>query len=62
VAELSRDPAALSWTIQAPDGGIYLFNALLPLGDLAARKAEIETLLASLRLSAWETPPPSASS
>jgi hypothetical protein len=51
------DPATLLWWIQAPDGGLFTFNAEMPLADLAARKADIESLLASLRLSAWETPP-----
>jgi hypothetical protein len=51
------DPAWLEWTILAPDGGFYIVSAGAPRADLAARKADVKTLLASLRLSAWEPPP-----
>jgi hypothetical protein len=53
------DPASYQWTIQGPDGGLYLFRAEAPRPELAALKAHIGAVLASLRLSAWEAPPAS---
>jgi hypothetical protein len=53
------DPASFSWTLQAPDGGLYLFRAEAPRAELAALKADIGAVLASLRLSAWEVAPES---
>ena len=52
-------PASFRWTVQAPDEGIYLFMAEAPRPELAALKADIGAVLASLRLSAWEAPPES---
>jgi hypothetical protein len=53
------DPASFRWALQAPDGGLYLFSAEAPRAELAALKTDIGAVLASLRLSAWETPPES---
>jgi hypothetical protein len=51
------DAASLQWSIQSPDGGLYVVMAQVPRADLAARRADIQTLLGTLRLSAWEVPP-----
>jgi hypothetical protein len=53
------DPASFRWAVQAPDGGLYLFMAEAPRAELAALKADIGAVLASLRLTAWEVPPES---
>jgi hypothetical protein len=45
------------WSVQAPDGGLYVFVAFAPPTDSAARQADIETLLGTVRLSSWEAPP-----
>ncbi len=47
-----------TWSILAPDGGVYVISALGPAADQASRVAAIESLLATLRLSPWESPPP----
>jgi hypothetical protein len=51
------NPTQLQWTIQAPDGSLYLVTAGFPRADLAARRTDIEKVLRSLRLSAWQAPP-----
>jgi hypothetical protein len=51
------NPTQLQWTIQAPDGSLYLVTAGFPRADLAARRTDIGKVLGSLRLSAWQAPP-----
>jgi hypothetical protein len=55
----SEPPDAVNsrWSVQAPDGGLYVFVASAPQADGAARQADIETLLGTVRLSSWEAPP-----
>jgi hypothetical protein len=58
VSSVAGQPTSVQWAIESPDRGIYHFSAEFPLADLAPRQAELEAMLASLRLSAWEPPPP----
>jgi hypothetical protein len=51
------DAANSRWSVQAPDGGLYVFVASAPPTDSAARQADLETLLGTLRLSPWEASP-----
>jgi len=53
----SQNPTSLDWTVQAPDGGLYAVSARVPRADLAARRTEIEKVLRSLRLTAWQARP-----
>ena len=48
---------ATTWMIRSPDEGLYIVTLNAPSTDLAAVGDSIETMLGSLRLSAWETAP-----
>jgi hypothetical protein len=48
----------LLWAIQAPDRGLYFFEAeMLPI-DTAIVRGEVERVLGTLHLSPWESRPP----
>lgn len=53
----TRESTSPSWFVQSPDGGLYFMRLQAPPGELDTRTAEITSMLTSLRLSAWETPP-----
>jgi hypothetical protein len=48
---------ATTWIIRGPDDGLYIVTLNAPSTDLASDGESIGTMLESLRLSAWETPP-----
>jgi hypothetical protein len=52
----ASDPAEM-WYIQAPDRGLYTVRLEAPWAEVLARKAEVQTLLASLHLSPWQDTP-----
>lgn len=48
---------ATTWIIRGPDEGLYIVTLNAPSTDLASDARSIETMLESLRLSAWEATP-----
>ncbi len=53
----SDDPYAnIGWGIEGPDRGLYYVTANAPVAELASRKAEVETILGTLRLTPWSIP------
>jgi len=59
VTESPLDPAGASstWAVRSPDGGVYDFVLSAPHADLGARREDVRALLATLRLTSWESPP-----
>jgi hypothetical protein len=53
----SQESTQAAWTIQSPDGGLYVVTLTAPIADVAADMSDVRSMFESLRLSTWEAAP-----